>query len=362
MDKLQRARETIDRIDAEMARLFTERMGAAAEVAAYKKEHGLPILDAAREAQVIENGAARIEDEALKEYYVTFLKNMMAVSRSYQSQLLDGMRVAYSGTEGAFAHAAAGKVFPEAKRIGYPDFAAAYRAVENGECYAAVLPIENSFAGEVGQVTDLLFFGSLSVSGIYDLTVTQNLLAKPDVTISEIRRVLSHPQALSQCADYIRKHGFATTEMENTALAAKAVAEGDDPTVAAIAGEEAAACFGLAVLDHSINESAVNTTRFAVFTRARHPLAPSVGQAGRFILLFTVLNEAGALAKAIDIIGRFGFNMRTLRSRPVKDAMWKYYFYAEAEGNVDSDQGKAMLAALGQFCESLKVAGTYTDN
>ncbi len=362
MDKLKKARETINRVDEEMARLFVERMGAAAEVAAYKKEHGLPILDAAREATVIERGAAFIKDESLKEYYVTFLKNMMAVSRGYQSQLLDGMRIAYSGTEGAFAHMAAGKIFPEADRVGYADFAAAYRAVESSEAYAAVLPIENSFAGEVAQVTDLLFFGSLSVSGIYDFAVVQNLLTKPGVKLSEIKRVVSHPQALSQCADYIAKHGFAVAECENTALAAKSVAEGDDPTVAAIAGEEAAEIFGLSVLDRSINESAGNTTRFAVFTRARHPLPATVGQGGRFILLFTVLNEAGALARAIDIIGRFGFNMRTLRSRPIKDMMWKYYFYVEAEGNIDSAEGRAMLAALGQFCDSLKVGGTFTEN
>jgi chorismate mutase/prephenate dehydratase len=174
--------------------------------------------------------------------------------------------------------------------------------------------------------------------------------------------VVSHPQALSQCAPYIEKHGFAVSEWENTALAAKHVAESEDPSVAAIAGEEAAEVFGLEVRDRAINESAANTTRFAVFTRARHPLPPTVGQGGRFILLFTVLNEAGALAKAVDIIGRFGFNMRTLRSRPIKDTLWKYYFYVEAEGNIDSDGGRAMLASLGQFCDSLKVGGTYTEN
>ena len=359
MDCLEKARNEINCIDAEMARLFEKRLLAAREVAAYKKEHGLPILDAAREAAVIARGAAFIEDESLKEYYVTFQKGVMAVSRSYQSLLLDGTRIAYSGAVGAFAHTAAGRIFPEGELIGYADFVSAYRAVENGECYAAVLPIENSFAGEVAQVTDLLFSGTLSVSGMYDLSVKQSLLALPNANIESIKTVVSHPQALSQCEGFLRKMGFQTVAAENTALAAKAVAEGGDVSVAAIAAEENAAIYGLKILEHSINENASNTTRFAVFTRARHPIPKDAGAAGRFILVFTVLNEAGSLARALDIIGKFGFNLRTLRSRPMKGLMWKYYFYAEAEGNVDSNEGKAMLSALGQFCDKLKVSGSY---
>lgn len=362
MERLEKAREIINRVDTEMARLFEERMNAAREIAAYKKEHGLPILDAAREEAVIARGVAQITDESLKEYYVTFQKNLMSVSRSYQSLLLEGTRIAYSGTEGAFAHTAAGRIFPEATRVGYPDFPSAYRAVEKGECYAAVLPIENSFAGEVSQVTDLLFAGPLSVSGMYDLSVTQNLLTVKGADPAGIRAIISHPQALAQCEAYIREHGWETRSAANTALAAKAVAEANDPAVAAIAAEESAELYGLTVAEHAINESGMNTTRFAVFTRARHPIPKDVGAAGRFILVFTVSHEAGALAKALDIIGKFGFNLRTLRSRPTKDLLWKYYFYLEAEGNIDSGEGKAMLAALGQLCDKLKVSGSYTES
>lgn len=362
MERLQKARETINRVDAEIARLFEERLVAAREVAAYKKEHGLPILDATRETAVLERGTAHIQDPSLKEYYVTFQKGLMAVCRSYQSLLLEGMRIAYSGTVGAFAHSAATRIFPEGEAVGYPDFESAYRAVENGECYAAVLPIENSFAGEVAQVTDLLFAGSLAVSGMYDLSVMQNLLCVEGATVADVKTVISHPQALSQCAAFIREHGWETIVAENTALAAKQVAEAGDKTVAAIASEDNAKLWGLTVAARAINESAGNTTRFAVFTRARHPLSEDVGGSGRFILVFTVKNEAGSLARALDIIGKFGFNLRTLRSRPTKNHMWNYYFYAEAEGNVDTSQGHAMLAALSAFCDELKVSGTYTDS
>lgn len=356
MNSLEKARETINRVDSEMAALFTERMRAAELVAAYKKEHGLPITDAEREAAVIRNGAQQVDDPILREYYVRFIQETMALSRAYQSRLLEGMRVAYSGTEGAFAHIATGKLFPSAEKIGFPDFESAYRAVENGECDAAVLPVENSTNGEVGQVMDLMFSGGLFVNRMLDLPVTQDLLVKPGTSIEEIRTVISHPQALGQCAARIREMGWRTEEYPNTALAAKFVASTNDRTVAAIASAEAAEQFGLAVLERNLNASRSNTTRFAVFTRAENTQTPGTCSA----LMFTVRNEAGALARAIDVIGHYGFNMRTLRSRPMKELLWQYYFYVEAEGDLHSPDGQNMLRALAVFCDKLKPVGCYT--
>ena len=356
MNSLEKARETINRVDSEMAALFTERMRAAELVAAYKKEHGLPITDAEREAAVIRNGAQQVDDPILREYYVRFIQETMALSRAYQSRLLEGMRVAYSGTEGAFAHIATGKLFPSAEKIGFPDFESAYRAVENGECDAAVLPVENSTNGEVGQVMDLMFSGGLFVNRMLDLPVTQDLLVKPGTAVEEIRTVISHPQALGQCAARIREMGWRTEEYPNTALAAKFVASTNDRTVAAIASAEAAEQFGLAVLERNLNASRSNTTRFAVFTRAENTQTPGTCSA----LMFTVRNEAGALARAIDVIGHYGFNMRTLRSRPMKELLWQYYFYVEAEGDLHSPDGQNMLRALAVFCDRLKPVGCYT--
>ena len=355
---LEEARREINEVDAQMAELFVRRMRAAEKVAEYKKEHALPILDTTREEQVVQSNAKLVEDETLREYYVNFIRNNMAVSRAYQSRLMEGMRVAYCGTEGAFAHIAAGKMFPNSIRVAYPDFVSAYRAVEKGECDTVVLPVENSYNGEVGQVTDLLFSGSLYVSEMADLAVSHDLLAIPGTRIEDIKEVVSHPQALAQCAEYIRNNVWNTAEYSNTALAAKYVAEKQDKAVAAIASEEAAEVFGLEVLARNINASRNNTTRFAAFSRVesrRH--SQRMGE--HFILLFTVKHEAGALAKAIDIIGRYGFNMRTLRSRPMKDLLWQYYFYVEAEGDVYTEAGEWMMRELGFFCDRLKLAGTY---
>lgn len=357
-NSLEKARKEINEIDKQMAELFVRRMKAAKEVAEYKKERGLAILDEARENEVIRRNSALVEDEEIREYYVIFLKDTMKVSRAYQSRLMHGMKVAFSGTEGAFAHIAATKLYPSAEKIAYPDFAAAYRAVENGECDIAVLPVENSYNGEVGQVTDLMFSGALYVNGMFDLPVTQDLLGLPGASIDDIKEVVSHPQALGQCSEYIKKHKLITHEFANTALAAKWVAQSQNISLAAIGSREAADIFGLNVIDHDINESKRNSTRFAIFSRVANKLIAKESGV-HSILVFTVRNEAGALAKAIDVIGKYGFNMRTLRSRPMKELLWEYYFYVEVEGNVQSDAGISLLESLDEFCDKLKFAGTY---
>lgn len=358
MNSLEEARKIINETDAKMAELFCIRMKASEAVCAYKKEHGLQIRDAEREAEVIRRNAERIEDKTFREYYVRFLSENMALSRAYQERLMSGMKVAYSGTVGAFAHIATCKLFPFAEKKAYPDFASAYAAVQNGECDVAVLPTENSYNGEVGQVTDLMFSGSLYVNDMTELAITQDLLATPGATISDIKEVVSHEQALGQCAGYIKDKGFITHEYANTALAAKYVAEKGDKSVAAIASADAAEIFGLCVLEKNINASRNNTTKFAVFSRAENTY--SKGDRGiHTILMFTVRNEAGALAKAIDIIGKHGFNMLSLRSRNMKELLWQYYFYAELEGDIIAEDGKQMLEELRSCCDKLKIAGTF---
>ena len=342
-----------------MEKLFVRRMEAARMVAEYKKQNGLPVLDELREAEVIRRNAQRVEDTELREYYVNFIRSNMAISRAYQTRLLEGMRVAYCGTEGAFAHIASGKLFPSSRRIPFGNFADAYQAVERGDCDVAVLPVENSYNGEVGQVTDLMFSGSLYVNKMFDLAVSHDLLVKKGTSLSDIKTVISHPQALGQCAARIQQAGWMTQEYPNTAMAAKYVSECEDPTVAAIASEEAAEVFGLEVLERNLNASRSNTTRFAVFSRSENQ--DTRGQMGsHFILVFTVRNEAGALARAVDVVGRYGFNMHCLRSRPMKELLWQYYFYMEVEGDIRTREGEDMLRALSVFCDRLKLVGSYT--
>ena len=354
-NKLEEARNIINNVDRQMAELFVKRMRAAELIFEHKKEYGLPILDQKREDAVIERNTALIEDDILKGYYMDYLKDVMSISRAYQYRMQDGLKVAYSGVEGAFAHIAAGRIFPHSSRISCRDFKTAYDSVVNGDADVAVLPIENSYAGEVGQTIDLIFSGNLFINGIYELEIHQNLLGLPDATADDIRKVTSHPQALSQCHDYIQQRGFAAEEASNTAVAAKTVAQAQDKSFGAIASVETAQLYGLKVLDANVNKSGENTTRFAVLSRVK-ATSPALTSS---VLMFTVKHEAGSLANAISIIGKYGYNMTALRSRPLRKHSWQYYFYIEINGTTDTPEGGQMLAELDKVCDQLKIAGTF---
>lgn len=364
MNELEIARKKINEIDAEMAHLFEQRMKACEAIAAYKKDHGLSIRDSAREADLIESSRKNIQDANIESYYVQFLKDTISISCKYQSRIINGMRVAYSGVEGAFAHIAAKKMFPEAELIPCPSFTDAYHAVENGEFDCTVLPIENSYAGEVGTVMDLIFSGDLYLNQVVDLSIRHNLIANKGATMDTIKTVVSHPQALHQCSGFIQKHNLQTENYSNTAAAAKYVLDSGDLTIAAITSEETAEIFDLEILESGINDVQNNTTRFAALSRVQNkPKSTGVREDENFILVFTVQNKAGALAQTLNIIGAHGFNMRSLRSRPMKDLQWNYFFYIEAEGNINNENGQSMLRELSALCARLKLVGTFcTDN
>ena len=354
-NKLEEARKIINEVDFKMAELFQKRMKAAEMVYEYKKEYGLPILDEKREALVIEKNAALIEDDVIRGYYIDYIKNLMSVSRAYQYRMQSGLKVAYSGVEGAFAHIAAGRIFPDSNRVSYRDFKSAYESVVKGESDVAVLPIENNYAGEVGQTIDIIFSGNLYINGIYELEIHQNLLGVEGATVDDIKRVISHPQALGQCHDYIKLRGFDTEEANNTAYAAKTVSEMNDKSLGAIASVETAELYGLKVLEANINKSGENTTRFAVLSKVQLN-SPELSNS---VLMFTVKNEAGSLANAISIIGKYGYNMTALRSRPLKKHSWQYYFYIEIDGTTNTDDGRKMIEELNKECDKLKVAGSF---
>ena len=360
MNQLEELRRRINETDAEMAGLFEHRMELSAQIAAYKKERGLSVRDPVREAMVIDSNLARIRNPEIGEYYVRYLKSVMDLSCDYQIRLMEGMKVAFCGVEGAFAWIAAEKMFPGAWLVPYTGFQDAYHAAETGECDCAVLPIENSTAGEVGTVMDLLFSGGLFINQVMECPIRHSLMGIPGTSRNGIRTVLSHPQALEQCSRYIREHRLETESCSNTAVAARTVLEREDPALAAIASEETAEKFGLEIFDHSVQDIESNTTRFAAFSRTQNT-PDTMRRRGdeNFILVFTVRNEAGSLAQALNIIGAHGYNMRSLRSRPMKGLQWNYYFYIEAEGNICSGDGDSLLRELSAVCARLKLVGTF---
>ena len=331
MEDIKDIREEINKIDKEMVSMFEKRMDLIKMVALYKKENIIPIFDKKREDELINKNLSYINIDEIKPYYVNFVKNVMSVSKKYQESIISGLRVVYSGVEGAYSYIAAKNMYETNNLISSNSFSEAYKSVENGTNDIAILPIENSYAGDVGEVMDLIFSGSLYVNRICDVYITHNLLVNSGVNFNDIDTISSHPQAISQCSDF----------------------------VAVIASSETAKLYGLSILKEQINNSNINTTRFASFSRVM-PDYYNIDSANKnFIIVFTVKNEAGALAKCLDIIGAHGFNMRNLRSRPMKSLMWRYFFFCEIEGDMGSESAKDMIRALSVYCDKLKIAGNY---
>ena len=194
----------------------------------------------------------------------------------------------------------------------------------------------------------------LYVNAVYDLPVRQDLMGLPGAKLGDITLVVSHEQALRQSARFLESLGVKTQAYSNTAEAAKYVAGLQDPAVAAVASQDTAALYGLAVLAEGINTSADNATRFIVVSRRR----PTGGD--RFSLLFTVDHKAGALARVIRRIGEAGFNLESIKSRPMPGTPWEYYFYVELVGDADAEGSRALLAQLSQVCRTVRLLGAYT--
>ena len=196
MDLLQQARAEIDAVDAEMAALFERRMQAVADVVRYKAETGKPVFDAAREADVITRNTARLQNEELRPYYKAFLQEAMAVSRAYQRATLGRDTAAYQGVEGAWSHIALRRMFPFARATAFATWPEVFDAVQNGDAQFGVLPFENSNAGDVSAVLDLLYtHPDIIVTHMQDMPIQQDLLGVKGAKLSNVRTVISHPQA-----------------------------------------------------------------------------------------------------------------------------------------------------------------------
>lgn len=350
MNQLEKARKKINEIDEQMARCFEERMQAVEEVVAYKQANHLPVFDSSREAQVIEMNSQKVKNPVYRSYYKKYIQSMMDISKQYQHAIINSGTYGYQGSEGAFAQIACSNLFPNGKQKNYATWQEVVQGVLTHEIDKGVLPFENSYTGEVGEVLDLLFKEDIKIVKIYDLKINQNLLGVKGTQLSDIKKVISHHQALSQCMDYLKDHHFEIQAYPNTALAAKYVSEMNDKSVAAIAAIETAEYYGLDVLAENINTKQDNTTRFIVIDNELNETGNHVS------ILFTVNHESGQLAKIMEIIARYHYNMVNIRSRSLKADSWQYYFYIEIEGEYN-ERMKEMLTECARNSERFKIAG-----
>lgn len=353
MINLDETRKTINDIDEKMVKLFEKRMQCVEQVIAYKQAHDMPILDQARENQVIEKNKQYLLNSDYEESYVAFMEGMMKISRAYQQQKINKDRIGYQGIKGAFSYFATKKIFDHHQYQSYPSFKALINAVENQDVQYGVIPFENSYSGEIGEVIDLLMEHDVYIQDIYDLKISQNLLGVKGARIEDIQSVYSKDQALEQSQLFLKGRGWELVSYPNTAMAAEYIARTNDQTKAAIAAKENAKVYGLDILAENINTSADNTTRFIVVSKQLKE------EGNRFVLAFLTHHQAGALASAMNIIANAGFNMQSIKSRPIKTRPWDYYFYVEIDGCLKDEKVKALIRQLQQVCEQVKILGCY---
>jgi len=371
-------RAQIDRIDAELLQLFAERMQTAAGIAAYKKEHALPVLDTGREREKLA-GIVKAAPEDLQEEAVSLFR-LFSLSRGYQRSLLGSSStlpeilkravvttpqlfptsaaVACQGVEGAYSQQACDKLFQHPSVFFCATFDKVFAAIEQGLCQYGVLPLENSTAGSVNAVYDLMQKHNFSIVRSVRLRVDHSLLALPGTKLSDIREIVSHGQALEQCSEFLKQLPNVTvTRCENTAAAARMVAESGRKDLAAIASNACAEIYGLQSLQDRVQNEHGNYTRF-ICIAAKPEVYPG---ADRTSLLVTLANEPGSLYQVLARIYGCGINLTKLESRPIPGSDDTFRFYFDLEASVYSPELPKLLGELESVCEHVCYLGSYSE-
>lgn len=376
---IQELRQEIDRVDEELIRLFRRRMAAAAQIAQYKKQHNLPVLDRLREREVLARAAEAAGPE-LEEYARVLFATLFDLSRSYQTgqtigespltkEILSAAEstpklfptkglVACQGVEGAYSQIACDKLFKNPSILYFRSFEGVFQAVEKGLCQYGLLPIENSSYGSVNGVYDLMHRYHFHIIRSIRLHIDHHLLAKGGTKREEIREIFSHEQAVGQCSAYLAaRPEVKVTICENTAAAAKMVAESPRRDVAAISSHDCAQLYGLQVLDEHIQDRENNYTRFICISK---DLAIYPG-ANRISLMFSVSHKPGSLYHMIAKFAALDINLTKLESRPIPGKDFEFLFYFDMEASVWSEKVMRLLAELSSGNELFVFLGCYSE-
>ena len=269
--------------------------------------------------------------------------------------MLKPKTVFYQGVPGAYQELAARALFRECEPVNVPTWEEVFQSVRDGKADVGVVPVENTTAGTVSAVYDLLLDYDLSINRSYIKKISHCLAAVPGATMADIRSVCSHPHALPQCSAFISAHGFTAIEAANTAIAAQNVRDKGDVSLAAICSREAAERYGLSILAEGINDMKHNETRFIAVSRTPTCLPED----NRIEIAFHIPNAAGTLITVLDIIAHYGIDMTEIHSRPLKDSPWCYVFYVDFTGNINDHAVRSLLYQLHEELPYIKVLGSY---
>jgi len=370
MKDLKTCRVEIDEIDQQMITLFENRMNIAKDVVTYKVANHLEIFQPDRELQVIEKNLKRIKKAELKPYARFFIQDLMNISKSYQASFLpsnnifklekpryDDIIVGFQGVTGSFSNQALDLYFSKTtERKNYEYFEDVFKALERDEIDYGVVPLENSSTGAINDNYDLIRDYGFYIVGEQSLSISQHLLGIKGSHTDEITTVYSHPQGLLQTSEFLSQHPYIQPkEYANTAMAAKYVADTQDPHLAAIASTQAAELYGLEILEENIQNVENNATRFIIFSKKLEKNE----NASVVSVVFTINHEAGSLYQVMKNINDHQINMLRIESRPLLETPWEYYFYVDFEGNLEDQNIVLALEDMKSHTNTLRILGNY---
>ena len=376
---LNELRNKIDAIDTELVRLFSERMEISGQVADYKKATNQPIYVPARERAILKDVAEKAGPD-MGNYARVLYSMIFELSRSYQrkrntscTELYNTITtsientpklfpqspmVACQGVEGAYAQIACEKMFKSPFIMYFKNFEAVFNAIDQGLCQYGILPIENSTAGSVKKVYDLMIHHNFSIVRTFRLKIDHNLLANPGTKINEIKEIYSHEQAINQCSEYLRNFpNAAIIPVENTAVAAEMVAKSGRTDVAALSSRTCEELYGLECLSSSIQDEKNNRTRFICISKNLE-IYPG---ADKTSIMMILTHKPGALYKVLARMYVLGINVIKLESRPIPDREFEFMFYFDLETSVYSEEFVQLMCELDDMCEEFKYLGSYSE-
>lgn len=377
--ELTQLREQIDKIDDSLVSLFAERMHIAAQIADYKKENNLPVFVPQREREKLADVAQKAGSE-MANYSRVLYSLLFELSRSYQSKhnmaftpiyeniaksidstpklFPQAPMVACQGVEGSYAQIACEKIFKSPLIMYFKNFDSVFTAIEQGLCQYGILPIENSTAGSVNKVYDLMINHNFYIVRTFRLKVDHNLLVKPRTKPEDIQEIYSHEQAISQCTEFLKQYPNAKIiPVENTAVAAKMVSESANSNVAAISSRNCAEIYGLNCIASSIQDKGNNHTRFICISKNLE-IYPG---ADKTSIMMVLPHKPGALYRILARMYVLGINVTKLESRPIPDRDFEFMFYFDLETSIYSEEFIQLMCELNDLCEEFKYLGSFSE-
>lgn len=374
MRDLTEIRKDINDIDEQLVRLFKARMDCAKEVGEYKKENNIPVFNEKREGEILDKVA--VKGGEYGSYTRLLYSDIMELSRALQHNIIgsgkalrslietaesdypeSGVKVAYQGIKGANGHEAALRLFPNGDCFGLKTFSDVFDAVDSGKAEFGVLPVENSTAGSVSAVYDLILKHRFYIVGALDMPIDYCLCGLRQSEISDIEKVWTHPQSISQCENYIAAHNFEPTPCANTAVAARDVSREKRLNVAAICSYKACEEYGLKILDNHIQDIDSNTTRFIVISKKLFISS----DADKISLCFSLPHVSGSLYSVLCRFNSLGFNLTKIESRPISGRGFEYLFYLDFSGNARTAEATRLLCAMSEELPNFSFLGNYCE-